>query len=107
MRHAASADHHVLKLEFSDQLLKLAQCGAIADQQEVQQTQFFFAVGFNFNGKEHWRESHIVNRIWEKIHNRVTANVLNRFKQDCEARFEKILTGETTADEVLRVTQLD
>jgi hypothetical protein len=66
----------------------------IADQQEVQQTQFFFAVGFNFNGKEHWRESHIVNRIWEKIHNRVTANVLNRFKQDCEARFEKILTGE-------------
>jgi hypothetical protein len=66
----------------------------IADQEETQQTQLFFAVGFNFYGKAHWRENHIANKIWEKIHNRVTANVLNRFKRICEARFQKVLAGE-------------
>ena len=67
---------------------------AIADQAEAEQTQFFFAVGFDFDGKANWHGNHIMNRIWEMIHNRVTANVLNRFKRDCEARFQTILAGD-------------
>lgn len=67
---------------------------SIADQGELNQTQFFFAVGFDFYGKEHWTEAHLMNRIWERIHNRVTANVLNRFKRECEARFQEVLAGE-------------
>ena len=67
---------------------------SIADQAELGLTQFFFAVGFDFYGKDRWRDKHIMNRIWEMIHNRVTANVLNRFKRDCEARFQRVLTGE-------------
>lgn len=67
---------------------------SIADQEELGQTQFFFAVGFDFYGKQGWRDNHIMNRIWEMIHNRVTANVLNRFKRDCEAGFQRVLAGE-------------
>jgi hypothetical protein len=67
---------------------------AIADRAEDEETQFFFAVGFDFNGKAHWRGNHIMNRLWEMIHNRVTANVLNRFKRDCEARFQRVLDGD-------------
>ena len=66
----------------------------IADQQEVDQTQFYFAVGFNFYGKEDWPESHLINSVWERFHNRVTANVLNTFKRECEAKFQEILEGE-------------
>jgi hypothetical protein len=66
----------------------------IADEGEMEQTQFFFAVGFNFYGREDWPETHVINSIWERIHNRVTANVLNRFKQDSEAKFQKVLEGE-------------
>jgi hypothetical protein len=46
------------------------------------------AVGFNFYGKKNWPDAHIVNTAWESIHNRVTANILNRFKQLCEFRFQ-------------------
>jgi hypothetical protein len=67
---------------------------SIPDQAELEETQFFFAVGFDFYGKERWRGKHIMNRLWEQIHNRVTANVLNRFKRDCEERFQKVLAGE-------------
>jgi hypothetical protein len=63
----------------------------IAARGEPDQTQFFFAVGFNFYGKQDWPETHLINSIWERIHNRVTANVLNRFKRECEARFRKVL----------------
>jgi hypothetical protein len=66
----------------------------IADQTEADETQFFFAVGFDFDGKEGWRGNHRMNRLWEKLHNRVTANVLNRFKRDCETRFQELLAGE-------------
>jgi len=68
----------------------------IADEGEAGETQFFFAVGFNFYGKEDWPDNHaIINGIWERLHNRVTANVLNRFKQECEARFREVLGGQT------------
>ena len=63
---------------------------AIAEQQEEEQTQLFLLVGFNFYGKKGWSKVCCINRIWEKIHNRVTANTLNRFKQLCEWRFEKV-----------------
>lgn len=65
----------------------------IAEQQEVEQTQLFFLVGFNFYGKKDWPKVCCIYRIWEKIHNRVTANILNRFKQLCEWRFEKVREG--------------
>ena len=66
---------------------------SIADQQEKEQTQLFMVVGFNFYGRENLPVTRIINRIWEKIHNRVTANVMNRFKQLCEWRFQKIQEG--------------
>jgi hypothetical protein len=66
---------------------------AIAGQGEIEQSQLFLAVGFNFYGKEHKLGINIVNKIWEKIHNRVTANVLHRFKQLCEWRFQRIQDG--------------
>jgi hypothetical protein len=58
---------------------------------ETAQSQLIFAVGFNFYGKEDW-QSHrkLVNKIWESIHNRVTANVLNRVKQLGEWRIDAI-----------------
>ncbi len=61
---------------------------------EVEQSQLFIAVGFNFYGKEHRSNINIVNKIWEMIHNRVTANVLNIFKLLCEWRFQGIQDGK-------------
>lgn len=56
---------------------------------ERQPSQVFFAVGFNFYGREDWPRRHLVNSVWERIHNRVTGNVLNRFKLECEARLAR------------------
>ena len=66
----------------------------IASRDEPDQTQFFFAVGFDFYGKDDWPETHLINSIWERIHNRVTANVLNRFKLECESRFGRVLAPQ-------------
>lgn len=66
---------------------------SIAPQQEKEPTQLFLVVGFDFYGKKDWQYKHIVNTTWEKIHNRVTANIMNRFKQLCEWRFQKIREG--------------
>lgn len=52
-------------------------------------SQVFFVVGFNFYGREDWPRRHLVNSVWEGIHNRVTGNVLNRFKIECEARLAR------------------
>lgn len=60
----------------------------IADLGEKEQSQVFMAVVFNFYGREDWPEKHIVNTAWERIHNRVTANILNRFKRLCEFEFQ-------------------
>ncbi len=67
---------------------------AIPERGETEQTQLFLAVGFNFYGEEQRPNINIVNKIWEKIHNRVTTNVLNRFKQLCEWRFQRIQDGK-------------
>lgn len=66
---------------------------SIADMGETEQSQLFFSVGFNFYGKEYKSTTSIVNRIWEGVHNRVTANVLNRIKQLSEWRIEKMEAG--------------
>jgi hypothetical protein len=58
---------------------------------EVAQSQLIFAVSFNFYGKEDWqRRRRLENKMWESVHNRVTANVLNRIKQLCEWRIDSI-----------------
>lgn len=64
---------------------------SIAEMGEVAQSQLIFAVGFNFYGKEDWQKRRrLVNKIWEIVHNRVTANVLNRVKQLGEWRMDTI-----------------
>jgi hypothetical protein len=63
----------------------------LKEQNEIEESQLFFTVGFNFYGNENWSEKNIINRIWEKIHDRVTKNTLVRFKQLCECRFERKL----------------
>ena len=59
----------------------------MAARAEVEPTQVFFAVGFNPYGMRSLSKIHPVRRAWEAIHNRVTGNVLNRFKRICEVRF--------------------
>jgi hypothetical protein len=64
---------------------------SIPSMGEVAQSQLIFAVGFNFYGKEDWQSRRkLVNKIWESVHNRVTANVLNRIKQLGEWRIDAI-----------------
>ena len=63
---------------------------SISDMNEEDQTQLYFIVGFNFYGKEKMSHNKVINKLWESIHNRVTANVLNRIKQLSEWRIEKI-----------------
>jgi hypothetical protein len=65
----------------------------IADRDEQARTQVFFAVSFNFYGKTDWPRANPVNIVWEAIHNRATANIMNRFKQLCEWRFQRISSG--------------
>jgi uncharacterized protein YbjT (DUF2867 family) len=66
---------------------------SISDQNETEQTQLFMGVGFNFYGKENRQRKNVINMIWEKVHNRVTENIMNRVKQLCEWRFDKIQEG--------------
>jgi hypothetical protein len=66
---------------------------SIDHQKEGEQAQLFFIVGFNFYGKENWPNIKLVNRLWEWVHDRATANILNRIKQLSEWRFEKIQKG--------------
>lgn len=65
----------------------------VAEQNEVEPSQLFFVVGFNFYGKENISRISLINKIWEAIHNRVTTNTMNRFKQLCEWRFNKLQKG--------------
>ncbi|MCF8379578.1 MAG: hypothetical protein K9H49_08390 [Bacteroidales bacterium] len=63
---------------------------SIEDDKAKEQSQIFFVVGFNFFGKENVTTKNLLVKIWIIIHNRVTRNVINRFKKLCEWRFEKI-----------------
>ena len=72
---------------------------SIAARGETAMTQVFLGVSFDFWGKKRLTLFRLVHRIWEIIHNRVTANVLHRFKQLCEWRFERTsqdLSGSDT-----------
>ncbi len=64
-----------------------------AQLDEKEQSQLFFGVGFDFYGRKDWTKKHLIVRVWGMFHNRVTRNVMNRFKQLAEWRFEKIQNG--------------
>ncbi len=66
---------------------------SIAEEGEKEQTQLFMIVGFNFYGKSRSALGRIIGRPWEWVHNRVTANVLNRVKQLCEWKFARLQGG--------------
>jgi hypothetical protein len=66
---------------------------SIEDMGETAQSQLFLTVGFNFYGKEYQSKFPFINHIWEAVHNRVTANVLNRIKQLSEWRLAKMEGG--------------
>jgi hypothetical protein len=80
---------------------------SIEDLEEVEQSQVFMAVVFNFYGKKSWSEKHVVNRAWKTIHNRVTANILNRFKQLCEVKFQAYSATVNTRDREIPPTRED
>jgi hypothetical protein len=64
---------------------------SIPDMGETSKSQLIFGVGFNFFGNQNWQEKRkLVGRVWEWVHNRVTANVLNRIKELSEWRLENI-----------------
>ena len=60
---------------------------SISKQSETEKTQLFSLVAFNFYGKKNWFYSSLINPVWEKIHNRATANILNRMKVEFESKF--------------------
>ena len=62
---------------------------------EVGATQVFVGASFNFYGKERWPLFHPVNRVWETIHDRVTRNMLNRYKQLSEWNFTRMQEGRS------------
>jgi hypothetical protein len=62
---------------------------SIPELGETTKSQLLFAVSFNFYGK-HGKKYRLINKIWEAVHNRVTANVLNRIKQLSEWRLQKV-----------------
>jgi len=60
---------------------------SIEEMGETEQSQLFLAVGFNFYGREDWsKRFNIFGKLWQIIHNRVTANVVTRIKQLAEWR---------------------
>lgn len=65
----------------------------LKEQEDEHLTQLFFAVSFNFYGRENWPMVPLIGKLWEWIHNRVTGNVLNKFKRLCEAEFREITNG--------------
>lgn len=65
----------------------------ISELGETEEAQFFFAVSFNFYGRRDWPGIRLVNAVWERVHNRVTGNVLVRFKSLCEAEFREMTGG--------------
>ncbi len=65
----------------------------IAELSETEPAQLFLGVGFDFYGRENHSKYNIVNKIWEKIHNRITSNILIRFKHLCEWSFQRFQDG--------------
>ena len=55
---------------------------------EEEKSQLFVVVSFNFYGKKNLTNLRILNKTWKSIHNRVTANVMDRIKKKCEWDYE-------------------
>ena len=68
---------------------------AVESLAEPEQTQLFLAVSFNFYGREKGLVPSVMHKVWQGIHNRVTANVMNRFKRLFEARFASLKAGDS------------
>jgi len=65
----------------------------IVGQNETENSQLFSLVAFNFYGSKSWIYSRLINPIWAKLHNRVTANVLNRMKIEFENKFNTAIVA--------------
>jgi hypothetical protein len=63
----------------------------ISGLNEIENVQLFSLVAFNFYGKKNWFFNNVVHFIWETIHNRASANILNRMKVSFEKKFEEQL----------------
>ncbi len=70
---------------------------SIPERGEKEMSQLFIMVSFNFYGKQHSANKNLVNKIWEGVHNRVTAHVAYRFKRLCEWKFENFKHAEELA----------
>ncbi len=66
---------------------------SIATEGEKGSTQLFMAVGFNFYGKARRAGFWLPKRLWDSVHNRVTSNILNRFRLLCEWKFQRRQDG--------------
>jgi hypothetical protein len=71
---------------------------SIPAQGEAEQSQVFFVVSFDFFGRKGWLVTSVVKRLWERIHDRATANMVNRFKGLSEARFDALREGRRTVE---------
>ncbi len=63
---------------------------AIPERGEAEPTQMFFAVGFNPFGRAFLGRIGPARSAWQFVHDRVTSNVLNRFKKLCEDSFRDL-----------------
>ncbi len=66
---------------------------SIPEEGEKEQTQLFMIVGFNFYGKARSKRGRLMGKPWEWVHDRVTANVLNRVKRLSEWKFARLQQG--------------
>ncbi|UCE93007.1 MAG: hypothetical protein JSV73_09320 [Flavobacteriaceae bacterium] len=73
---------------------------SIPEMGETSKSQLVFGVGFNFFGRKEWQgKRKFISSLWEAVHNRVTANVLNRIKQLSEWRVENLLESANNLTE--------
>ena len=70
---------------------------SIPERGEKEMSQLFMMVSFNFYGRNRTRLK-FINRIWEMIHNRITSNVVYRFKELCEYKFDKFVTNKLVSE---------
>ena len=72
-------------------ILSIYARSSIREEGDIEQTQLFFIVAFNFYGKKNWVYTNVINKVWNMVHNRVTGNVLNRIKKSCEWKFRALI----------------
>lgn len=68
----------------------------IPGEGEVEQTQVFFVVAFNFYGHDRLSRLAWVRAPWQWLHDRVIANVLNRLKARCELEAGRVAVVGTS-----------